>query len=294
MKKIKNIILIGLLLSASVMVIVNDETNVEAAGGGCEGKNGENSMGLNFSYMWTATWWLANVTHDKQVYPDGSIPKGRYFGSAGDLATAEYIKQELNKLVPTLEDVDRIPIQSDTNKEPKKWWRYNYVVDVDDFELTINGDNYIYSFMPTVPLNATYVWPTGSRNLLPHPKEDRWKINYTNSFTNNKIVPANLTKPLGIFSQHFTIECDDITEYTETIGNATYIYDNDLTGQAGYAAIITGGGDMALNLTKEAALGTVPAPNSYLYLVTGATHTGDSTYTAGQLVIKLRGYALLA
>ena len=78
---------------------------------------------------------------------------------------------------------------------------------------------------------------------------------------------------------------------TSTVG--TLIYDNDATGADGYAAIITGGGNMALRLTKEAALGTNPAPDSYLYLVTGATHTGDSTHTAGQLVIKLRGYALL-
>lgn len=74
---------------------------------------------------------------------------------------------------------------------------------------------------------------------------------------------------------------------------ANLIYDNDATGATAYAAIITGGGNMALNLTKEAALGTVPAPDAYMYLVTGATHTGDSTHTAGQLVIKLYGYALL-
>jgi len=70
-------------------------------------------------------------------------------------------------------------------------------------------------------------------------------------------------------------------------------YDDDATGMAGYAAIITGGGDMAKNLTKEASLGTVPAANAYLYLATGATHTGDSVYTGGQLVIQMRGYATI-
>jgi len=223
MKKIKTIFLVGLLLSASVIVIVNNESDVEATGGG-EGENGENGMGLDFSYMWSATWWLANVTHREDIYQEGDIPKGRYFGSDGDRATAEYLKEELNNLAPTLEDVDRIPIQSDTNKEPKKWWRYNYVVDVDDFELTINGDDYIYSFMPTLPMNATFVQPTGSKNLIRIIGDK--EIDYTNDFTNLKIVPKDLMYRLPLHSDHYTIECEGITDYNETIGIATYVDDS--------------------------------------------------------------------
>ena len=72
--------------------------------------------------------------------------------------------------------------------------------------------------------------------------------------------------------------------------NGTRINDFDASGMTD---IIIAGGNHAVSLTKESALGTVPAANDYLYLTTGATHTGDSTYTAGQFIIKLYGYALI-
>ena len=226
MKKIKTIFLISLLLSASIIVMVNNESDVEAAGGGGEGEKGKNSMGLNLSYMWEVTWWLANVTHNKQVYPDGSIPKGRYFGSAGGLSTADYLVGELNKLAPTLKDVDKIEIKSNTGKEPKKMWKYNYTVNVDDFWLKINGQNYEYSNKPVLSMNATYIQPTGSGNLI-RAVGPLFKLDYTNNFTSLKLVAKNLTQPLEYNADYYTSECTDITDYNLTIGNATYINNTD-------------------------------------------------------------------
>ena len=66
-------------------------------------------------------------------------------------------------------------------------------------------------------------------------------------------------------------------------------YDFDLSGGT---SLIAAGGNWALGKTIE-QLVTVPTANHGLYLTTGATHTGDSVYTAGQLVITLYGHKLL-
>ena len=108
MKKIITIFLVGLLLSASVMVIVNNESDVEATGGGGEGENGENSIGLDFNYMWNVTDNLSRVVHD--VYEGNEIRKGREFGSKGDLWTADYLYWEMEYNLTTLENVRKIQI----------------------------------------------------------------------------------------------------------------------------------------------------------------------------------------
>ena len=71
--------------------------------------------------------------------------------------------------------------------------------------------------------------------------------------------------------------------------NLTRIYDFDLSGAT---SLIAAGGNWALGKTIE-QLVTVPTANHALYLTTGNTHTGDSVYTAGQLVITLHGHKLL-
>ena len=66
-------------------------------------------------------------------------------------------------------------------------------------------------------------------------------------------------------------------------------YDFDLSSGT---SLIAAGGNWALGKTIE-QLVTVPTANHALYLTTGNTHTGDSVYTAGQLVITLHGHKLL-
>ena len=64
------------------------------------------------------------------------------------------------------------------------------------------------------------------------------------------------------------------------------VYDTDASG---YRNVFTGGGDFALNQTIQ-DLGPTITANDYLFLVTGATHTGDSTHTAGKLLITMYGH----
>lgn len=82
----------------------------------------------------------------------------------------------------------------------------------------------------------------------------------------------------------------DINLATSTA--ATGVYDDGGAGLAGYALILNANGNFAAGLTKESALGTNPAANSYIYLLSGATPGGDATFTGGQFVIKLYGYAV--
>lgn len=222
MKKIKTIFLIGLLLLASIMVIVNNDVDVEATGGGGNGNNNGNSIGLDMEYFYNITYNLSRVVHD--VYKGNEIRKGRDFGSAGDQWTAEYLFRKMNKtLSPTLENVTKISIQRDTDK-PKWLWKYNSIVDVEDFEITINGEGYD-EFPHTIPKNETYIIPTGIRNLIPdvEPKN----INYKHDFTDFKIKKRDLRNILKIISDHYDVSYVNVTEYNMTIGNATYVLNDE-------------------------------------------------------------------
>ena len=68
--------------------------------------------------------------------------------------------------------------------------------------------------------------------------------------------------------------------------NATRAYDFDISGAT---QVIAAGADMVLGDTLQ-NLDDHGAANDYYYLVTGATHTGDSTHTAGKLMIKFYGH----
>ena len=67
---------------------------------------------------------------------------------------------------------------------------------------------------------------------------------------------------------------------------ATRVYDND---GSGYTSVIAAGADMVLGDTLQ-NLADHGAADDYYYLTTGAAHTGDSTYTAGKLMIKFYGH----
>jgi len=84
-------------------------------------------------------------------------------------------------------------------------------------------------------------------------------------------------------SSNVGLDIDVVSE-----GVDTGAYDTD---GSGYTSILAAGGDWALGMTKKILQG--PLADEYLYLTTGATHTGDSVYTGGQFIIKLYGHAVL-
>ena len=85
MNKIKTVFLIGLLLSASVLVMVNNESNVEASGGGGEGSgSSKGGIGLDNGFVWNVTKELSNIIRNVYNPDEGDIPKGRAWGTDGD------------------------------------------------------------------------------------------------------------------------------------------------------------------------------------------------------------------
>ncbi len=79
----------------------------------------------------------------------------------------------------------------------------------------------------------------------------------------------------------------DIDLFSSSNGGRSYDFDISSATQ-----VIAGGTDMVLGDTLV-NLADHGAANDYYYLVTGATHTGDCTYTAGQLMIKFYGHPMM-
>jgi hypothetical protein len=67
--------------------------------------------------------------------------------------------------------------------------------------------------------------------------------------------------------------------------NAARAYDFDISGAT---QVIAAGADMVLGDTLQ-NIADHGAANDYYYLVTGATHTGDSIHTGGRILIKFYG-----
>ena len=104
----------------------------------------------------------------------------------------------------------------------------------------------------------------------------------------------NVTTENGIIHK-IELSCLELPTASSNVGldidivsnsNATRVYDND---GSGYTAVLAAGGDLALGTTVQ-SLSAQGAADDYYYLTTGATHTGDSTYTAGKLMIKFYGH----
>ena len=204
-------IVVFTLLIATVFIIVPNSFETKASSGD------DLSIGLDYEYLMDITTNLSNVIHNESVYPPGSIPKGRDFGSAGDQWTANYLWNEMYYTLG-LDNTDEVQITNDPN-QPN--WDYNYIVEATDFDLTING-------LGSIPKSEIYAWATGTRNLVPFsPISNFGNINYENSFSDLKIVPQDLRQDLEYTCSYANLsyygEYYADGEYTEIIGILTYV-----------------------------------------------------------------------
>lgn len=76
----------------------------------------------------------------------------------------------------------------------------------------------------------------------------------------------------------------DINICSATAG--TYVLSQAMAGVGGYVLDFDSGGNLAIDGEEE--FSTMPVANSYMYLISGAA-SGAGTYTAGKLVITLKG-----
>ena len=76
----------------------------------------------------------------------------------------------------------------------------------------------------------------------------------------------------------------DIDIASESVADGAYDDDG-----SGYTVQLTSGADMALGQTFTSAnpIAAASPANDYFYLLTGNTHTGHSTYTGGNILVKI-------
>jgi hypothetical protein len=207
MRKKIIVLIMSMLLCVSGLVFLNNNFEVKANPGGGE----NNATGLPYEFMWSITKTLANVIHDKTIYPNGSIPMGRAFATPGDLWTADYISNTIMNGTLNLENVRKIPIQNISGIEENyyKDFYYNYIVQPINFNLVINGDT--YPFAHNVPINEMAVIPSGAKHF--NSTQSKFSMDFINEFENARLVPMNLTylRDLSEFA-----DCDNLkVSYTQ-------------------------------------------------------------------------------
>jgi len=217
------LVILVMMLSISIVVIFNKDVDIKATGGGGGGEN--NFFSEYYDYLWDNV--LKNfsyVVHNDSIWGEGDnvIRKGRAFGTAGDLWTAKYIKEELDKL--NLSNVQKIKLSPIKDDDLKKRY-YSSRINITDFRLHIDSENYSIDmgFPNDVPLNETFVVPScrpfGS-------------LTYNFTFEDEddiRILPIHDDWPKGfsITIYYYNMSCSVVNDYGSIIGNASYIESNE-------------------------------------------------------------------
>jgi len=106
-----------------------------------------------------------------------------------------------------------------------------------------------------------------------------------------KAENGNIFKVEMACIENITSGSNNLTDLDLVASTASNLgYDDDATAAAGYHAVIQQDFGAALGIQASNVAGTVQ-DGDYLYLAAGATHTGDSTYVTGSLIVTLYGAA---
>ncbi len=136
-----------LVIAASLPIMTFSEPNTLADTGG----GSENDGYLDFDYFIDTVTYLSNIIHNSSVYGLGEIKKGRYFGSDGDKAAADFIFHNFTDTCGfdpnDVRKVQLTPLPETGNK-------YREFVEVTSYELTIN--NPFFTLAETLPQNDCY------------------------------------------------------------------------------------------------------------------------------------------
>jgi hypothetical protein len=217
MKEKIYVLIVTLLMCLSVIVIIPNDFKVEATSG-----SGNNSLGLDYDYIWNITENLSNVIYN--VYEPNEIPRGRSFGSKGGYYTVNNITiPEMNAI--GLEDVHTEKIEHIAD-EPNK--NYTSIINMTDFSLNINNasDN-PYPFENPMSKKEMYVISTGGAAI------SFGSLTHNYSFENVKIIPNNMTDywPTGGSFNDFVLNVTDFTvenSFSPVIGGSVaYIASNE-------------------------------------------------------------------
>ena len=230
MKKIKTILLISLLISASVLVIVNNEVDVEASGGKGGGSgSGNNGIGLDNGFVWNVLYNLSNIIRTEYDIKKGDIPKGRAWGTDGDRhaqnLTEDWMK---NESYCGLSEVQKITIGY-LDKFGYKWKKYSSKIVVHDFNLSLSHPYKNYPFKPSIPI--TEMFPVG----VGYPNQETKEIthNYSIQEEDDVIIKHMFESeenrcnnwPCGgtLSNDSLNVSCDILNKYETIVGGVSYI-----------------------------------------------------------------------
>ena len=235
MKKIVSILVMIMLACTGLTLFVDNDFNVEGSPGG--GSDWVNETLLDYTYMFDILDNLTYVVHNDSIWGAGDevIRMGRAFGTEGDNWTANYIRNESEKL--GLENVQKIPLDTigPENYEgeiPWKYenisWRCDYKIETVDYNLTFNHPDWLVEWSSDghVPKNESFVMPS-AWTCLNKSNPDYHKWTYNNSFMNSKIVHKNIGEKIlmegATSDNYFNVSIDNVTNIDILYGNVTYL-----------------------------------------------------------------------
>jgi len=211
------VLAVTLLMCLSAIMIIPRDFEVKAnPGDGGGGEIGE-GIGLDYNFMWNITKELANVTHDKNIYPSGTIPMGRAFATPGDRWTADYISQNILNETLNLEDVTKLqlgPIRQLKYVD----WPYTSKLEPLSFSLRIESGSYPYA--NPIPIEEMFVFQCA------HPP-------LTNNYSFENLKMISLTSLGNLFfggaytDKHYNLSCTPLSQYELIIANVTFIDDDE-------------------------------------------------------------------
>lgn len=225
MKKKIFVVIVTLLMCLSAIVIIPNDSKVEATSGGGDNRE-DNSIGLDLEFVWNVTNDLANVVHN---YPDGMIPKGRAFGTWGDIWTANYLKDVMS-IDLELENVQKLQIGHIPNSKREN---YSTKVEVNDYSLSIYHSDPLCQYPYQNPVPWSEVFPVAS--AYPN-KLIGGSVTHNYTFDNVSVYRIidhsenrNENWPFGgTYNDYFyNISAQVLNTYNVIVGNATYIAGND-------------------------------------------------------------------
>ena len=217
--------MITTLLCISGMVFVNQNLNVKAD---TEEENEIEGLGLDFDFMWEVAENLSNVIYT--AYGVDDIPKGRAWGTLGDIWTADYIEDMMKSYKLNLQDVHQEEIDYLSDYPERK---YSNKIVVKDFSISIShtNPNIHYEWETPVSISEIFPFPSGYKSST------FGEVTYNYSFDDVKVVPLFCESenrgenwPWGGSYNNYSLNvlCESLNNYGDlVVGNVSYLEAND-------------------------------------------------------------------
>jgi len=199
-KKIVGIFICMLMITGGIVITFNkEEVKAEVGDGG--GGTAED-IGLNTTYIWSILRELCNVTYKADYTENFNIPRGREWATAGENFTISKILLPQMNYTCHLTNPHNLSIEYYADDPRFLPWEYSSKVVLEDFNLTINNDD--YPFPNLIPITEKFAIPRGIRPyrdtsffhaelcLLNYSYDDNWLLdNATYELKNLSYEPVD-------------------------------------------------------------------------------------------------------